>query len=227
MAIVSAADNSSVAMAVSMSLHVLAVDLVRLTVLEFVRPRFTDHLDQQVNRHESAPQAGADLDPDKGLQLVDPRRQNRKVGDLHPLEELAMALAVLVEEAGDRCAEEEEHLVALARRAGEVYEVAGEQAIRVALLPGRARLAEQPNLLRGKREHAGRMARGPQCARVGVGMVGEVRDDERLRGQAAVTIGCGVPRPAEHPCPLPPECRRAGPAGCGAPRSHRETPPGA
>ena len=93
-----------------------------------------------------------------------------------------MALAVLVEEAGDRRPEEEEHLVALARRSGEVHEVAGEQAVRVAFLPGRARLAQQPNLLRGKRQHAGCMARGPQRARVGVGMVGEVGDDERLRG---------------------------------------------
>ena len=154
-AIVSAADNSSVAMAVSISWMFWRCTSSVSAVLEFIGPRFADHLDQQVNRHESAPKAGADLDPDKGLQLFDPRRQNRKVGDLHPLEELAMALAVLVEEAGDRRPEEEEHLVALARRAGKVHEVAGEQAIRVAFLPGRARLAKQPNLLRWKREHAG------------------------------------------------------------------------
>ena len=143
-------------------LDVLAVHLVRLTALEFVGPRFTDHLDQQVNRHESAPQAGADLDPDKRLQLFDPRRQDRKVGHLHPLEELAMALAVLVEEAGDRRPEEEEHLVALVRRSGQVHEVAGEQAVRVALLPGRARLAktaESPPM-----EAAARGLHGPRPA---------------------------------------------------------------
>ncbi len=154
--------------------------LVRLTVLEFIGPRFADHLDQQIDRHESAPQAGADLDPDKGLQVVDQRRQNRKVRYLHPLEKLAMAFAVLVEQAGNHRPEEEEHLVALARRPREVDQVAGQQAIRMALFPRRARLAQKPNLLRGKREHAGRMACRPQRARVGVRMVREVRDNERL-----------------------------------------------
>ena len=72
-----------------------------------------------------------------------------------------MALAVLVEEARDRRPGEEEHLVALARRSGEMHEVAGEQAIRVALLPRRARLAKQPNLLRRKREDAAPHGRRP------------------------------------------------------------------
>ena len=120
------------------------------------------------------------LDPHQGLQVVDPRRQDRKVGDLHPLEELAMALAVLVEEAWNCGSEKEEDLVALVRRSGKVYEVAGEQTIGVALLPRRALLAQQPNRLRGQWQHAGCMACGPQRARIGVGMIREVRDDERL-----------------------------------------------
>ena len=59
-------------------LQVLAVYVVRLAALDLVGPRLTDHLDQQVNCHESAPQAGADLDPDKGPQFVDPRGQDRE-----------------------------------------------------------------------------------------------------------------------------------------------------
>ena len=47
-------------------LHVLAVDLVRLAVLEFVGPRFTDHLDQQVDRHESCATGGRRSRPREG-----------------------------------------------------------------------------------------------------------------------------------------------------------------